>query len=209
MQPPKPMKPQGSEIHVSDPRVRHEQTDVSLTGVAAFVIALAFTGIIIFTVLWGVFHFANSYVQKQEEVEMRDPWVKKSESQIDAEATKLKTRQNRSEEPGSMETGDAEARVRVTRFPQPRLQTDDARDLAVMREAEDVYLNQYVVLDKNAGKVNIPILAAMDAVVKKGLPAMQAQPGVQLPPMAEGTGTVRPSIGSSHAKESGSPIKER
>ena len=108
-----------------------------------------------------------------------------------------------------MEMGDSESRVRVARMPQPRLQTDDARDLAVMREAEDVYLNEYFVIDKNSGKVNIPIQAAMSAVVQKGLPAMQPQPGIPLPPTAESTGIVRPSIGSSHAKQRGSPIRER
>ena len=108
-----------------------------------------------------------------------------------------------------MEKGDADSRVRVTRFPQPRLQDDDVRDLTIMRAAEDVYLNQYVVLDKNSGKVNIPITQAMDALVKKGMPAMQVAPGVQLPPAAQTTGIVRPSIGSSHAKQSGSPSKAR
>ena len=33
-----------------------------------------------------------------------------------------------------------------------------------MRAAEDVYLNQYIVIDKNSGKVNMPITQAMDAL---------------------------------------------
>jgi hypothetical protein len=78
-----------------------------------------------------------------------------------------------------------------------------------MRQAEDVYLNQYLVLDKNSGKVNIPIEQAMHAVVQKGLPAMQPAPGTQLPLPAESTGIVRPSIGSSHGKLQGSPSTER
>ena len=209
MQPPKPMQPQGTERHLDDPRIRHERTDISVTGVVAFIITLAFSGAVIFTVLWAVFHFANNYAKTQDEKDLRDPWVRNEETQVDQQAAKLRTRQNRAQEPGSMEMGDAEARVRITRFPQPRVQSDDVRDLAVMREAEDVYLNDYFVLDKNSGKVNIPIQAAMDAVVKKGLPAMQPQPGVPLPPTAESTGIVRPSVGSSHAKETGSPIRER
>ncbi len=209
MQPPKPMQPQGVERHLDDPRIRHERTDISVTGVVAFIVALGFSGIVIFTVLWAVFHFANSYAKAQDEKDLRDPWVRSAETQVDQEAESLRTRQNRSKEPGSMEMGDAEARVRITRFPQPRVQSDDVRDLTVMREAEDVYLNEYFVLDKNSGKVNIPIQAAMDAVVKKGLPAMQAASGIPLPPTAETTGMVRPSVGSSHAKETGSPIRER
>ena len=198
MQPPKPMHVQGEERHIDDPRIRHETTDISLTGVVAFIIALGFCGIVIFVVLWGVFHFANGYIAKQDQRDMRDPWVQRSENEIDAQAQKLKTARNQSQEPGSMESGDSESRVRVTRFPQPRLQGDDVRDLSLMREAEDVYLNQYLVLDKNSGKVNIPITQAMNAVVKKGLPAMQPAPGTTVPSAAEGTGMTRPSIESSH-----------
>ena len=102
-----------------------------------------------------------------------------------------------------MEIADAESRVRARRFPQPRLQTDDVRDLALQRDAEDVYLNQYFVIDKNSGKVNIPITQAMRSVVQKGLPAMQPAPRTQLPPAAEGTEIVKPSTSSSHAKRPG------
>ena len=105
-----------------------------------------------------------------------------------------------------MEMADSESRVRVSRFPQPRLQDEDVHDLAVMHEAEDVYLNQYFVLDKNSGKVNIPIAQAMQAVVQKGLPAMQAPPGTQSPPAAEGTGVVKPAIQSTHGKQQGGGI---
>ena len=192
------MHVQGEERHIDDPAIRHETTDVNLTGVVAFIIALAFCGIVIFVVLWGVFHFANGYITKLDQQEMRDPWVQRSETEVDAQARKLTTKQNKSEEPGSMESGDSQSRVRVTRFPQPRLQSDDARDLSLMRQAEEVYLNQYLVLDKNSGKVNIPITQAMDAVVKKGLPAMQPTPGTPVPPAAEGTGMTHPSIESSH-----------
>lgn len=206
MQPPKPMKPQGGPLKSTDPNLAHETTDISLTGVVAFIVALAFCGIVIFVVLWGVFHFATNYAAKQDEIDKRDPWVQRSEGQVEQAAKKLRTPENKAKEPGSMEMADSESRVRVSRFPQPRLQDDDVRDLAIMREAEDVYLNQYFVLDKNSGKVNIPIAQAMQAVVQKGLPAVQAPPGTSLPPTAESTGVVRPSIQSNHAKQQGGGI---
>ena len=102
-----------------------------------------------------------------------------------------------------MEMADSQSRVRASRFPQPRLQDDDVRDLAVMREAEDIYLNQYFVLDKNSGKVNLPISQAMRAVVEKGLPQVQAAPGAPTPGQAMTTGVTKPSIESSHNKQSG------
>jgi len=208
MQPPKPMKPQGGPLKSTDPNLAHETTDISLTGVVAFIIALAFCGLVIFVVLWGVFHFATNYALKQDEVDRRDPWVQNTETQVEQAAKKLRTPENKSKEPGSMEMADAESRIRVSRFPQPRLQDDDVHDLAVMREAEDIYLNQYFVLDKNSGKVNIPIQQAMQAVVQKGLPALQAPAGAAAPGTAEGTGVTKPSIQSSHAKQaSGTSVR--
>jgi len=203
MQPPKPIKPQGEELRITDPAQRHETRDISITGVLAFVITLAFCGLVIFVVLYGVFSFATKYEESQDRKDMGDPWTQTTQSQVEQTAKKLRTPENRAQEPGSMQMADAESRVRVSRFPQPRLQTDDVHDLAVMREAEDVYLSQYFVIDKNAGKVNIPITQAMRTVVQRGLPAMQPAPGTQLPPAAEGTGIVRPSIESSHAKRQG------
>jgi hypothetical protein len=201
MQPPKPMKPQGGPLKSTDPNLAHETTDISLTGVVAFIVALAFCGLVIFVVLWGVFHFAAGYAAKQDELDKRDPWVQRSEDQVEQAAKKLRTPENKAKEPASMEMADSESRVRVSRFPQPRLQDDDVHDLAVMREAEDIYLNEYFVLDKNSGKVNIPITQAMQAIVQKGLPAMQPAPGAAMPGTAEGTGVTKPSIQSSHQKQ--------
>lgn len=209
MQPPKPLKPQGAGPHVTDPAQRHETRDISITGVVAFLVTLGFCGIVLFVVLYGVFHFAERYADAQDRKDLRDPWVRAESTRVEQGAKHLRTPENKALEPGSMQMADAESRIRVSRFPQPRLQTDDARDLGIMREAEDVYLNQYFVLDKNSGKVNIPITQAMQAVIKKGLPAMQPAQGVQLPSPAEGTGSVRPSIESSHSKRQGSPITER
>ncbi|MBV9073128.1 MAG: hypothetical protein JOZ10_05795 [Acidobacteria bacterium] len=203
MQPPKPLKPQGAGLRTTDPQLGHETTDISLTGVVAFLITLGFSGIVIFVLLWGVYHFASNYAEQQDERDQRDPWVRATETQVDQGAAKLHTARNKSEEPGSMQLVDAQNRIRVSRFPQPRLQTDDAHDLSVMRQAEDVYLNQYFVLDKNSGKVNIPIEQAMQAVVQKGLPATQPQAGVEAVPTPEGTGIVHPSIKSSHSKYQG------
>src|SRR5947209_4131240 len=203
MQPPKPLKPQGGELHTTDPQIRHETTDISLTGVVAFVVSLMFCGIVIFVLLYGVFHFAKKYADYLDQKDMREPWIQRSETEVEQTMKKMKTPRNKSEEPGSMENRDAEGRVRMSRFPQPRLQTDDVHDLAVQRQAEDIYLNHYFVLDKNSGKVNIPITQAMQAVVQKGLPAMQPAPGTPLPTTAESTGIVHPSIQSSHEKYAG------
>jgi hypothetical protein len=197
------MRPQGSGLKTTDPQVGHEVNDVNITGVVAFIVFLMFSGIVIFALLYGVFHFATDYAIKQDQQDLRDPWIRSAENNVIEGAKKMRTPSNRAEEPSSMEMVDAESRMRVTRFPQPRLQNDEVRDLVLQRQAEDAYLNQYFVLDKNSGKVNIPIDQAMRMLVQKGLPAMQPMAGTPLPQQAESTGVVRNSIDSSRAIERG------
>jgi len=54
--------------------------------------------------------------------------------------------------------------------PEPRLQVQPYVDLENLRRHEDELLNTYGWVDKNAGKVRLPIDRAMDIVAQKGLP---------------------------------------
>jgi hypothetical protein len=72
-------------------------------------------------------------------------------------------------------------------FPAPRLEVKAGASLAELRAAEDVDLNSYGWIDRNAGTVRIPIKRAMELVLQRGLPdvgagktplsLMQARPG--------------------------------
>lgn len=55
--------------------------------------------------------------------------------------------------------------------PEPRLQTDPVRDLAVMREGEERLLHSYGWADKQRGIVRLPIERAMELLVSRCLPA--------------------------------------
>ena len=55
--------------------------------------------------------------------------------------------------------------------PEPRLQTDPRQDMADLRAREDDRLGSYGWVDKNAGIVRIPIDAAMQLTLERGLPA--------------------------------------
>ena len=55
--------------------------------------------------------------------------------------------------------------------PEPRLQIDAHNELRQMRAAEEAALNSYGWVDKDSGRVRIPIERAMDILAKKGLPA--------------------------------------
>jgi hypothetical protein len=59
--------------------------------------------------------------------------------------------------------------------PEPRLQVDPVRDLQRMRAAEDVMLNSYRWIDREARIVGIPIDRAIEVLAEKGLPVRPDQ----------------------------------
>src|SRR5215510_8741999 len=59
--------------------------------------------------------------------------------------------------------------------PEPRLQIDAHNELRQMRVAEEAALNSYGWLDKDSGRVRIPIERAMEILAKKGLPARKQE----------------------------------
>ena len=114
--------------------------------------------------------------------------------------------------PSAKDVTQRESEIRVARIRQPRLQNDEAWDMEMLRQTEDVRLNNYILLDKNSGKVSIPVEQAMRLFLQRQPPAAAQQGAAtnqemgensELPMPASGTGTTRPSIESSHAKASG------
>jgi hypothetical protein len=69
--------------------------------------------------------------------------------------------------------------------PEPRLQTNPKQDLRDLRAAEDVVLNGYRWVDRNAGVVGIPVSEAMKLTLQRGLPSRPAASA----PAAPGAGT--------------------
>jgi hypothetical protein len=61
--------------------------------------------------------------------------------------------------------------------PEPRLQTNPREDMRDLGAAEDMVLNSYGWVNKNAGIVRIPIAEAMKLTVQRGLPARPANGG--------------------------------
>jgi hypothetical protein len=59
--------------------------------------------------------------------------------------------------------------------PEPRLQIDAHNELRQMRAAEDAVLNSYGWIDKDSGRVRIPIERAMEILAQKGLPARKQE----------------------------------
>lgn len=61
-----------------------------------------------------------------------------------------------------------------TEFPPPRLEVRPGASLAKFRAAEEVELNSYGWIDRNAGTVRIPIDRAMQLILERGLPDVGA-----------------------------------
>jgi hypothetical protein len=57
------------------------------------------------------------------------------------------------------------------RWPEPRVQSNPADDLSILRRQEDAALVSYGWVDRANGVVHIPIDVAMQLVLKEGLPS--------------------------------------
>jgi hypothetical protein len=58
----------------------------------------------------------------------------------------------------------------ITKFPEPRLETDEPREIRAFRVQEEQRLHSYGWVDQPAGVVRIPIDRAMDLLAQRGLP---------------------------------------
>jgi hypothetical protein len=211
-----PFKPQTAGQTAHDREHGHEVGDVNPVGVYAFLIFLTIGGVILFLLLGGVYKFANHYVDVQDQkMQERSPWLKQQAQQERQELQKMtQAFAAAGVKPSSKNITQRESEILIERIHEPRLQNDEVWDMEMMRQAEDVRLNSYILRDKNSGKVSIPVEQAMRLFLEKQPPAAAgAQQGAaaggeigegsELPMPASGTGISRPSIQSSHAKESG------
>ncbi len=60
------------------------------------------------------------------------------------------------------------------KFPQPRLETDERREINDFREHEEETLHSYGWVDQQGGVVRIPIDRAMELLAQRGLPTRAA-----------------------------------
>jgi hypothetical protein len=65
--------------------------------------------------------------------------------------------------------------------PEPRLQVDEAADLAAVHRAEDSVLSTYGWVSRDSGLVRVPIQRAMALLVTQGLPARKEGSGKESP----------------------------
>ncbi|EDY16658.1 hypothetical protein CfE428DRAFT_5771 [Chthoniobacter flavus Ellin428] len=67
--------------------------------------------------------------------------------------------------------------------PEPRLQTNSAREFAEMRAQEEAELHSYGWVDRQYGVIHIPIDAAIKIALERGLPVRKSTPTAAATPV--------------------------
>jgi hypothetical protein len=122
-----------------------ERQDLSPQGVLAFLISLVVGGVVVYFVIWGLYHFLDSRQRSRQT--QRSPLVMQVETD---------TRIVSPDE--------------IKKFPQPRLETNERVEIKDFRLKEEQTLNSYGWVDEKAGGVRIPIERAMQLLAQRGLP---------------------------------------
>ena len=152
-----------------DASLGYEETDVRVSGVVVFLTALG-----IFVAVTGVLCVGIGKVINHE-LAKADGSVTKWNHPVD-----VRQLGNLASSP---ELQQQFAKL-ASRFPTPRLQTDDGyQEITDMHAKEDLLLENYSWVDQSKGTVRIPIERAMELVAERGLPVAPA--ATEAPLMAE------------------------
>ena len=146
----------------------YEQSDVRVTGILVFLVALAiFVAVTGFT-CYGIGKVLNAHMNREDGP--NNHWTRT----VDVRQL--------GNMPSSPELQNKMAEITQS-FPTPRVQLDDGnQDVADLHAREDILLDNYTWIDQSKGTVRIPIERAMEIVAQKGLPV--APPVQTEPPMA-------------------------
>ena len=128
-----------------------EQEDVSTTPLFGFLFGLVITGVLVYYIIWGIFHFMDAYERKHQQ--SKSPMV--------------------AMQPDTREPDTARTYEKIQQeFPAPRLEGDERTEINDFRYQQDETLSSYGWVDQNAGVVRIPIDQAMKLIAQRGLPTM-------------------------------------
>jgi hypothetical protein len=129
-----------------------EQEDLGAKPILIFLLALTLGCVLVALVLRGMYSYLDAYENHHQPTE--SPLAPQS------------TADTRVVEPGD-----------ITKFPEPRLETNEPREINDFRLQEDKMLYSYGWVDQQGGVVRIPIDRAMELLAQRGLPT-RPQTGV-------------------------------
>ena len=125
-----------------------EREDLGSKPVWGFIISVVVSGVLIYYVLWGVFHFLDAYDRKHQQ--NLSPLVR-----VETDTRSVRT-------------------TDIQKFPQPRLEENERTELNDFRYNEEERLNSSGWIDEKAGSAHIPITRAIDLIAQRGLPTTPA-----------------------------------
>jgi hypothetical protein len=148
-----------------DASAGYEITDVNVNGIVVFLASLAaFVGVF-FIFCFGLGKVINTAILKSD-----GPLNKWN-------AIGSQPKGEREDMTSSAVLEQQQLRQMVGTFPTPRLQIDNGnQDTADLHAREDLLLDYYSWVDRQKGKVRIPIARAMQLIAQHGLPVAPAEP---------------------------------
>ncbi len=150
----------GHEPEEIDASKGYEATDVKVSGIVIFLIALAVLVAVAGVLGYGIGKVINARMYKEDGP--RNKWTQTVDVRSLGNLAANPELQNKMAE-------------MTQRFPTPRVQTDDGnQDVADLHAREDLLLEHYSWADATQGKVRIPIARAMELVAQRGLPVASA-----------------------------------
>ena len=148
-----------------DASAGYETSDVKVTGIVVFIIALSIFVAVTGIPAYGIGKVLNAHMNKEDGPTSR--WART------VDVRQLGNLPNNPE----MQNKVAEL---TQQFPTPRVQTDDGnQDVADLHAREDLLLDNYSWVDAAHSKVRIPIERAMELLAQRGLavaPAVETAP---------------------------------
>lgn len=167
--------PGGHEPEAVDISAGYEVSDVKITGIVVFLVALGIFVVVTALLCYGIGGAINAHLNKEDGP--TNKWSK---------TVDIRQLGNLPSNP-AMQNKVAEL---TQTFPTPRVQVDDGNeDVAELHERENLLLNHYSWVDQSKGKVRIPIERAMQLIAQQGLPVA---PATQSAPLM--TGDTRPVV---------------
>ncbi len=144
-----------NNIHPANPNGHgdYERRDITVAGVAYFLIGLAVAGVFVYFIANGVF----AYLNKRFEAEQ--PPVSPLVTSPTADTRRIPP-----------QYGNDYEKYLKAGFPAPQLEVNERTELNGERLREEDTLSTYGWVDEKAGVVRIPIDRAMDLLAQRGLP---------------------------------------
>lgn len=169
--------PGGREPEAVDITAGYERSDVRITGIIVFLIAMGIFVVVTALVCYGLGKAINAHLDREDGP--TNKWTKTVNIRQLGEMPSAPAMQNKVAE-------------LTQSFPTPRLQADQGdgnEDLIDLHQREDLLLDHYTWVDRAKGTVRIPIERAMELIAQRGLPVA---PPAQTEPLM--TGDTRPTV---------------